>query len=360
VDTPASQPAPEPQPISELPPPAPPSYADRSTGLTIFGIIQIIMGALAALMIPLMLLGALFSRKTGTAMPAGMYVATICSYSFIAALLITLGIGSIRARRWAWALNLILSWMWLIFGVFATIAMIVFLPASFMAGMKQAAAAAPNPYPVPTGVMAVILTFIIVFFSIFGVMLPIAFLLFYRRADVAQTCKQRDPVERWTDRCPLPVLAVSLLLGWGAIYFLLMAVTTPMFPFFGKYLTGWPGRAGCVAFFAVETYLALSFYKLRVTAWWIAIGAVVLRLVSIIVTLRHADPLEIYSKLGWSQAQAQQIGAQPAFRNGMRMGVWSTVIFSAIFLGYMIWIKRYFVAKTDPPAVGQVATYQTP
>jgi len=40
-----------------------PALKDRSTGLAIYGIVEIILGALAALMIPFMLLGAAFSRK---------------------------------------------------------------------------------------------------------------------------------------------------------------------------------------------------------------------------------------------------------------------------------------------------------
>jgi hypothetical protein len=343
-----------------------PAYPDRSTGLTIFGILEIALGGLAALMIPLMLLGAAMSRKVaGAGMPAGTYVANICSYSFAAAALVTLGVGSIQARRWARALNLILSWAGLIFGVIATIALAVFLPAGFMTAFRQAAANTPDTPPMSTGVMAVVLTFVIVFFSILLVVIPLAFLLFFRRKDVEETCRRRDPVERWTDRCPLPVLAVSLLLAFGATYALLLAVTTPMMPFFGKYLTGLPASAGLAVVAIIDGFLAFAIYRLRPAAWWTAVSLLLLRLVSAIVTYRRDDLLRAYSKMGWSQGQLEQMRSNPAFRTGLGM-LWWGLILIVIFLGYLVWIKRYFRATAPslaaaidrpdvPPASGPVS-----
>jgi len=336
------------------------AYKDRSTGLTIYGIVEIILGGLSALLIPFMLLGAVFSRKiAGGGMPAGSYVSGICSYSFAAALLITLGVGSIRARRWAWALNLILSWVWLIAGVIATIGITVFMPGIFAASFRQAASQSPDAPPVPTGVLAVVLTFMIVLMSVFLVLLPIAFLLFYRRKDVEETCKRRDPVERWTDRSPLPVLAVSVLFGCGAVYYLLLAVTTPLVPFFGRYLTGLPGSAALVVIAAVDLFLSISLYRLRLAAWWIAVGMVVLRMISAILTFRRADLLQAYSKMGWSQTQLQQMSTNPGFRSGT-VFLWWSVAFIALFLGYLVWIKRYFRGPAAPGALEPETPYSPP
>ena len=51
---------------------------------------------------------------------------------------------------------------------------------------------------------------------------PIAFIVFYSRSDVELTCRYRDPVERWTDRAPLPVLGASVVLFGGSLYMLLV------------------------------------------------------------------------------------------------------------------------------------------
>ena len=328
----------------EVAPPVLPASPDRSTGLMIFGILQIALGGLCALMIPFMLLGAVLSRKiVGTTLPAGSYVASICTYAFIAATLVTLGVGSIQARRWARALNLILSWAGLIFGVLATIAMAVFLPRNFMTAFQQAQSNTPNAPPMSTAVMAVVLTFVIVFFAILLVAVPLAFLLFFGRKDVEETCRGRDPVERWTDRCPLPVLAVSLLLAFGGTYAVLMAITTPMLPVFGKYVTGLPASAGLFVLGAVDGFLAYGLYRLRLAAWWATISLATLRLISAAVTYRRDDLLQAYSRMGWSSDTLEQIRSNPGFRAGLGM-LWWGLILTVIFLGYLLWIKRYFKA----------------
>ncbi|HEY6339456.1 MAG TPA: hypothetical protein VIW68_13260 [Candidatus Sulfotelmatobacter sp.] len=338
---------------------ATPLYRDRSTGLIIFGILEIAFGALCALMIPFMLLGAAFSHKIpGGGMPAGTYVSGICTYTFIAAGLITLGIGSIRARRWSRALNLILAWVGLVGGTTATIAMSVLLPSTFVAAFRQAAERAPNPQPLSTGVAAVILTVMIVFFAVFLVVVPLAFLLFFRMKDVEETCRQRDPIERWTDHCPLPVLAVSLLFACGATYSVLVGITTPVFPFFGTYLGGAAAGAGLIAVAVLDVFLAVWLYRLRALGWWIAMGAFVFRLSSTVLTYRRADLLQLYSKMGWSQDQLQMMNNNPMIHSSYML--WFTLVGGLAFLGYMLWIKRYFGAPVTPNLVGPQTAYEAP
>jgi len=341
---------------SALPPPStlvpgstPDAYPDRSTGLQVFGVIQIILGALVALFIPMVLLGAVMSRKTlGTAMPMGTYLMACLTYGAVAILLVTLGIGSIRARRWAWALTLILSWFWLIVGVLATVFLTAVLPSSFVIGLRKAAAANPGAGGLPTGVTAVILTFVIVLVAVFLVATPLAFVLFYRRKDVEGTCRRRDPVERWTDRCPLPVLAASLIFGGAVPYYLLLSFTTPLVPFFGKYLTGVPGAIGCLVLAAVDGFLAVWFYRVRLLGWWVGIVWLALRTISAAITFARGDLLQAYSRLGWKQAQLEAMSSSPALHG--RLVLWWSLLYLLVILGYMVWIKRYF--QNTPAGVG--------
>lgn len=88
-----------PAPPPPLNPPAP-SYQDRSTGLLVFGIIEIAGGALAALCIPLVFLSAVLMRRSGdTAMPLRSLAVTLLTYALLAVVLVTLGIGATQARR---------------------------------------------------------------------------------------------------------------------------------------------------------------------------------------------------------------------------------------------------------------------
>jgi uncharacterized membrane protein len=324
--------------VLQIPTPPPREYPDRSSGLTVFGIIQILLGLLALLGIPVILLSAAMSRRaTGTSMPAGTYVQTIITYALVAAVLFTLGVGSIRARRWAWALTLISSWIWLIVGIVMTVMLTAVMPAGFMNAMK---AAGNGAAPLSRGAIAIILTIIIVFLAFFLIVVPAGFLLFYHREDVRETCKRRDLKESWTERVPLPLLAVSLLFAYGVIYYLLDSFTAPIVPFFGRWLTGWSGGLACLLLAALDAFLAISIFQRRVVGWWIAVIALAVRLLSSILTILKGNLFEAYSRMGVPQGQLQVMNSNPAMRSGAML--WSTLVFSVALLGYLIWVKRYF------------------
>ena len=334
-----------------------PPYRDRSGGLLAFGIVQMILGALAFLAIPLILATALFSHKIGgERMPLGSYLLPMASYGFAAVVLVTLGVGSIRARRWARALTLIVSGRGYPVGIMMTVFLTVVLPTSFAAAFRRAAGGNSNGNALPTGAVAVILTLIIVLFSIVLVVVPLVFLIFYRTRDVAETVRRRDPIERWTDRCPLPVLGASMIFAWAGLYYLLMSFTTPLVPFFGRYLTGLPGAAGCLIFAALDAYLARALFRLQMTGWWVAVTALALRAISSGITYAHADLLQAYSRMGWKDAQLERLSESPIFRS--HLFLWWSIGISLVFLGYLAWTKRFF--RLPPSAAAELSTSTVP
>jgi hypothetical protein len=194
--------------------------------------------------------------------------------------------------------------------------------------------------------MAVILTLIIIFATFFLVLVPIAFVVFYGRKDVAETVRRRDPIERWTDRTPLPVLGASVALFTGSIYMLLVGLTTPLFPLFGRYLTGVPAAACFVVMAALDAYLAIAIFRRQSSGWWIGVLATSLRLLSMILTYGKADLMPAYSKLGVSAEQLKMLNSSPMFRG--HVVLWWGLMSMVLFLGYLLWLRRYF--KTPPPA----------
>jgi hypothetical protein len=93
----------------------PPQFKDRRTGLIVFGILEILCGTFCLLVIPLMIAGqTMAGRMGGGSLQFRMIVPAILVYGLMAAIFLTLGIGSIRARRWARAFSLILGWSWLL------------------------------------------------------------------------------------------------------------------------------------------------------------------------------------------------------------------------------------------------------
>ena len=323
-------------------------YRDRSTGLVIFGVAQIILGLLAALMVPLIGLSAFLSRRVpGAAARPGQLISSAAVYLFSAAILIALGIGSLQAKRWARALTLVISWYWLIGGFLVTILLTAVLPV-MMRGVLRALQNAAGPAGnVSTGVMAVILTVIILLCGFFAVIVPLVFVVFYSRKDVGETCRRRDPGPSWTDRAPLPVLGASVVLGVGALYSLVVGATTPMFPFFGRYVTGLAGATDMVALAALDAYIAVALFRLKATAWWLATVTTGIRLLSLFLTFTRADILQAYSKIGWSDQQLKMMSGNPIFRSHVIL--WWALVSLCLFFSYLIWLRRYFKAPTAPP-----------
>lgn len=332
-------------PLPESPALSVPAYRDRGTGLVIFGVAQIILGLLAALVVPLIALSAFMARLApGGTMPFARVIAGAIFYAFIAALLLALGIGSVRMKRWARALTLVTSWYWLILGTLGTVWLTAALPVAMKTALAQAqqnSAEASSP-GITTGVMAVIITMMIVFFAFFLVVVPIAFVIFYSREDVAETCRRRDPVERWTDRAPLPVLGASVAFFALSLRGLITGITAPMFPFFGRYLTGIPAAAVLVALAALDLYLAVALFRLRSSGWWIAIVATPIRMLAVAFSYSRAGLMQAYSKMGWSDEQMNILNSSPLFRS--RVVLWWGVILMMLFFGYLLWLKRYFKA----------------
>ena len=338
--------------VADAPPPQQvPAYTDRGTGLMVFGVFQIILGLLAALMVPLVALSAFMSRlsPSGT-MRASQFLSGVATYTFIAAVLLALGIGSVQMKRWARALTLVTSWYWLIMGALVTVLLTAVLPVAMrtvLAQMKQSGPEAASP-AASTAVIAVILTLMIIFMAFFLVVVPTAFVIFYGRKDVAETCRHRDPVERWTDRTPLPVLFASVVLFTGAVYLLLTGVTTPLFPFFGRYLTGVAGAACFLGMATLDIYLAIALFRLHGAAWWIAICTLAIRLFSMALTYARANMMTAYSKMGMSDAQLQMMNSSPMLRG--RVLLWWSLLSMVFFFGYLLWLKRYFKTPSSAPS----------
>ena len=331
---------PETSPVESILLPLP--YKDRSVGLTIFGILTIMLGCLAALFVPLMLFGQMASSKaTGTPAPISTILPAVLLYGVLAVALVWLGIGSIMARRWARALLLIFSWCWLVMGVMGVVFMAFILPKTL--ANLPASGTADHP-AVPTAVMTGIMVGIFVVVGIIYVILPAIWTFFYRSRHVKATCETRDPVIRWTDACPLPVLAICLWLVFSAPMMLIAPlVGRGVTPFFGMFLTGIPGTLFCLTAAVIWGYSAWSLYRLEQRGWWVMLIAFCVFMASAILTFAHHDILEMYRLMAYPEVQIEQI-QKTGLLVGNRMA-WMMAFFALPFLGYLVFIKKYLVRK---------------
>lgn len=143
-----------------------PAYKDRSTGLMVFGILTLLLGCLVGLFVPLMLFGQMMAAKAPNAPPANLaaILPAVVIYGGLAVALIWLGIGSIKAWRWARALLLIFSWSWLVMGIFMTVVMPFFMAKVFANLPPDARTGQP---PMPPAAITGMIVFMVLFFAVF-------------------------------------------------------------------------------------------------------------------------------------------------------------------------------------------------
>jgi len=272
-------------------------FHDRKTGLVVFGILTVLMGGWCAFgfvylrsakLMPVDSAPLSFQRL----LPDPMYLA------LLAVALVWLGFGSMMARRWARALLLIFSWWVLLTGLPAMVIQAYVLQGIIrtlhgVASDLAVGPGAPGAQAMFDLYARLILTIGIVS-GIVLVVLPAVGILFYRSRHVKATCEVRDPVQRWTDRCPLPVIGAGIWLLFASAEMLLAAVTekSPM-PFFGTFLTGPLVPALDVLLAFILAYSARAFYKLQSHGWWIATVTLAASGVSIFVTFLQHDTYEV-------------------------------------------------------------------
>jgi hypothetical protein len=314
-----------------------PDFRDRKTWLVVFGILEIIFGAFCALMMPIMVLGIVASsaldKSSGAPMNTTVMIPGILLYLVLAVWFIWMGIGSIKARRWARALILVSSWIWLVAGIIGLFIMVVLMPDIYgkMAEVGQ----------IPSQVANVMKYGMTGFMAVFFLVIPGMLVLFYGSRNVKSTCEFRDSKVRWTDRCPLPVLALTLMFGFGALFMLSMVFYGSVIPFFGILVTGIPGLVLVLAMAILLGSLAWGSYKLNLNAWWGSVALITLGGISVIVTLSRVSILEFYEKMNFPAQQIQLIqyyGLPQSFHIAVYTGIWM-----AGFLGYLIYTRRYFV-----------------
>jgi hypothetical protein len=316
-----------------------PDYKDRSTGLLIFGILTLLLGCLAGLFVPLMLFGQMMAAKAPNAPPVNhaTMLPGMAVYALLAVALVWLGIGSIKARRWARALLLIFSWTWLIMGVCMTVVMPFFMSKA-MANLPPNAKTGQPAMP-PAAIIGMVIGMTI-FLGIFFVLVPAVWTFFYNSRHVKATCAARDPVTRWTDACPLPVLAISLWTWLAVPMMLVMSLTgLAVMPCFGVFVSGLPGALFCLVIAAIWGWAGWWLYRLDVRGWWLILVAMVLFTVSALLTYAHHDIIELYQLQGMPQAQIDQIQKMGLFTGNCLS--WFTALFTLPFLGYLLFIKKY-------------------
>ncbi len=270
---------------------------DRSIALIVVGALQILVGLACATVVLYIASGSEAAVRHGPAGGAAV-ASSLTAYGVATVFFVAMGVGSMRRRRWARALSLVVSAMWLAAG---TVAMLL-IPMLPMV----------TPVLITSAAIALIV-------------LPLAFVLFYRSDAVRLTCEAFDK-PRWTDRVPLPVLAVVIMLAFGSLA-LLSSLGNPVLTLFATQITGAPAAVTLLALAILCAWLAMQMYRLHESAWWTLMFIQVIGCIIAAVSLVRG-------------------GAADARRSPLFV----TVIV-ATWLGYfayLLFLRRYFALRAEP------------
>jgi hypothetical protein len=309
------------------------------TGLVIFGILQVILGVFCLLAVVGMI-AAQFVEPPNPDSPAAkmdfkFMVPGLVIYIGAAVWFVWMGIGSIKARRWARDLTVVVSIVWLLTGIGSLFAMFFFIPD--MSGQTiNGEPITPRMASTMKNVMFGIVLFIMI-------IVPSVLLAYYSRKHVKETVMHLDPKERWTGRAPLPVMILIIFCLWAIISIVNAGAIGWLLPFFGKVIKGLPGAALAIMSGLLTLYAVPKLYKLISSGWWIVMALFVFWVVSMIGTIANVGLAEYFAMIDMPGMPADQVSMmnKTISNNELVISI-QFMVTAVLFLGYLIYTKRYF------------------
>ncbi len=298
---------------------------EKKASLIVFGIVELLGGALCILLalftlLPLMISSSGVSKVQ--ILPGSMV------YVFLAVWLIWMAIGTMRARRWARSLMLAASWLGLACGAMAMGMMLFMLPKLFANGRM-------SPELVVPMLVAILLILALVY-----LMIPAIGIVFYSNRKVRTAFELADSKPSWPERCPLPVLVLSMMLVMAILSMAMLCFMNFSIPFFGIILSGGPGALALLLVMGIAGWMAVGVYRLRAAAWWCALFLLAIGLASQLITFGRIDLMEYYAALGYSDQMLQQVESMD-WMNNATFEIMALVYALPAFI-YLLWLKRYF------------------
>jgi hypothetical protein len=305
------------------------------------GVVHLLFGVMFIGFSALMLLSTAIPKPAQQpALPAGMIAYTSLFYLLLAALFVTLGIGSMMARRWAPPLILVTSWGWLICGGLGFVVSFAMMP--------KMLATIPNQQPGSANVMMGCMA---VMFGLFGVIVPLAFVLFYRSPHVKRTVEVFDPVPRWTDSQPVPLLIFASWMLFGAVATLLSSFMYRALPLAVFTLRGPAVFLVMAAMATLLFWIGVGTLKRMPAAWWSAVVLLVIGVAwgAAYMTTLKKSPGAISEAMGIPY-DAQQAAITEAMYGSPFFIAWIALIWIGYF-AFLLYIRRYFFNRSEGSAV---------
>lgn len=326
--------------MSEVPSTVTSAFKNRRPGLIGCGIVHLLLGLLFIGFSALLVLtfAVAPSGAAKAPIPKGTMVYTGLFYVALAALFVVLGVGSMVARRWAPPLILVTSTAWLICGL-ATGGVMGFV-------LPLMTASLPNDQE---GAKAFMVGCMSIGIALFGIVLPLIFILFYRSAHVKATVELLDPVPRWTDGQPISLLIFASWMFFGAVSVLLSSFMYKALPIGGFMLRGWPVFAFMAAMATLLLWIAVGTLRRLRAAWWSAVALLIVGVTWGAFFLTSTDPMAMYEAMGMP-LDPQQTAMMAAMYSSPFFYGWIAILWTG-YLVFLLYIRRYFFTRSERSAV---------
>jgi hypothetical protein len=275
-------------------------YRDRRVILAAIGAALLLVGVVAAVYSPAEIYSFAFFSPGGRfhyegfglgSLMFAIIVWQIVAYAAIAFVLIPLGYGHLRLRRWARPWMVSLLWCAWILGVPLLVVSV------FLLSFKELSA------PAAWLVLAILgLSYLI------G---PGLLIRFYDSRDVRQTFAARDGRTYRIETVPMPVLVLAALFVFYVVAMQVPLFFHGLFPLFGRWLSGAPGAVLLESSVIVLLVLTWGVWRRRAWAWWGALAYFVLLTCSVAVTLLRSRFAEIVTGAQLPPAEVEMLQGVP-------------------------------------------------
>jgi len=316
---------------------------DRHTGLVVFGTLDVALGIFCFSLAMLLLIIVSSSGLHG--MKPIHYAMTMGLLFFLAGWFIVMGLGSMKGRRWARAQLLIGAWVSVFFGTLGLALFLHILPELYNMVADFGLLA-------PSAAM-VVLYIAVAIILILQVAFPLQVIAFYSRASVRFTCERLNPDPSWTDRCPLPLLAMGFICLLGCLSIVTAATTNYTVFLYGRIVSGSSGFGIVALLSAACGYVGWGAFTCKMHAWW---GAYVLVLVtssSMMLTFSGMDLESLYAVMGYSAEQVAEIRKIYPFTPASL--TFASCIWGIMACVYLLWVRDCFRGET---VVVEVKSYE--
>ncbi len=248
----------------------------------------------------------------------------VAGYYLAAALLIPLGYGHLRLRRWARSLAVALLWTWLLLGV--PLLVVLFL---MTVSVKDFTAGG--------GIVFIVLL------AASYLVVPWLGLRFYQGRNVRATFEAHDAGPSAVEDRPTPILVICLLDLFFLVALHALLLFGGLFPAFGTLLGGMEGIYAIDASVLLLGLLLWGTWQQHTWAWWGSIVYYALLAASWIVTFAQTSYAGLLAWLRLPPTEMEALSGIPL--RGYELGLFVALPMLAC-LGLILASRRHFLARS--------------